>query len=610
MEKRRTWSSYGLASLVGVALTLGLLLAGEVLLRHGWKNLNMARDTLPYLVIALEGLVVGCVLGFLVDYYPSLEGFQASLVVVVRLLIRDDFQLGMDNFVEILLKFEVHFAALYIMALILFLGRGGGLAYPLFVGIRYLRFKMITAFSVAGVAFGVAAMVVVLSVMSGFESDLKQKIVGTNAHAIVQKRGMDFSDYPIQLAKIKRVPGVVAATPFVYNEVMVSSEYNISGVFIKGIHPDTAGKVTNLKRSIEEGSLELLVHPEKIDEHLEATRRKAWPGPEGDSPQAPDPDTPEKSDGPDPAGSESGSAGTPPVPSAATGSNKATPAKDAEVPVPEPLDLEERTERTTPGIFIGKELKKILRVRLGDKVNIVSPLSEELGPSGPVPKARAFRVAGVFFTGMYEYDAKSVYVSLRAAQDFFDMGDSVTGIGLKFDDLDRAGAICEDVIRALDGYPFFTRTWYQMNKNLFTALKMEKVGMFILVVIVTLVSAFGIISTLIMLVWEKVKEIAILKSMGATGDGVMKIFMIEGIIIGMVGTGLGLLLGWGICLLLQSIGLQLDPEVYYIEGLPVNMDAVEFLLIAGIAFHISFIATIYPSRRASRLRPAEGLRYD
>jgi len=134
--------------------------------------------------------------------------------------------------------------------------------------------------------------------------------------------------------------------------------------------------------------------------------------------------------------------------------------------------------------------------------------------------------------------------------------------------------------------------------------------MFILVVIVTLVSAFGIISTLIMLVWEKVKEIAILKSMGATGDGVMKIFMMEGITIGTVGTVLGLLMGWVFCLVLQRVGLQLDPEVYYIEGLPVRMDWVEFLMIAGIAFHISFIATIYPSRRASRLRPAEGLRYD
>jgi len=211
---------------------------------------------------------------------------------------------------------------------------------------------------------------------------------------------------------------------------------------------------------------------------------------------------------------------------------------------------------------------------------------------------------------MYEYDAKSVYVTLPASQEFFGLGDAVTGIALRLVDIDRAGVICNEIVAALDGYPYFTRTWYQMNKNLFSALKLEKVGMFIVLIIVILVSAFGIISTLIMLVWEKIKEIAILKSMGATGDGVMKIFMLEGMTIGLVGTLLGVLLGFGTCVALGRYGLELDPEVYYIEALPVNMDPVEFVLIAGIALHISLLATVYPSRRASRLRPVEGLRYD
>ena len=580
MEKRRTWSSFGLATGVGMALTLVMLLGGEHLLQQAFRDLDTSRDVWPYLLVGLEGLCVGVVLGSLVGYYPSLEGFLASLVVVGRLVVRDGFQVGLDNVVEFLLKFEAHFAALYLAAFVLFLARGGGLYYPFLVGMRYLRFKVITAISVAGVALGVAAMVVVLSVMSGFETDLKAKIVGTNAHAIVQKRGTDFVEYPIVLEKIRRVPGVVAATPFVYNEVMVSSEYNISGVFIKGIDPETAGSVTNLDKSIDEGELDLLIHPEKIDAYLDKKLKKSLP---------------------EAAVIKTESAAEP---------KEIENTPSGEVPPPEPLIIKPKPKKTTPGIFIGKELKKILKVRMGDRVNVVSPLSEELGPSGPVPMARSFRVAGVFYTGMYEYDAKSVYTTLASAQDFFSMGDAITGIGLKFNNLDRAGPICADILSALDGYPYFTRTWYQMNKNLFTALKMEKIGMFILVVIVTLVSAFGIISTLIMLVWEKVKEIAILKSMGATGDGVMKIFMFEGITIGMVGTILGLLMGWGMCGLLQSIGLQLDPEVYYIEGLPVNMDVVEFVLIAGIAFHISFIATIYPSRRASRLRPAEGLRYD
>ncbi len=602
MEKRRTWKSFGLVTTTGVLLTLGLLLGGEDLLRVGWKGINMSTDTMPYLFLAGEGMLIGGLLGLMVGYYPSLEGLICSLVIVVRLLVRDDFQLGLDNFVEVLLKFESHFAMLYLTAFVLFLARGGGLYYPFFVGMRYLRFKMITAISVAGVALGVAAMVVVLSVMSGFEMDLKNKIVGTNAHAIVQKRGLDFSEWPLVIEKAKHTPGVLAATPFVYNEVMVSSEFNISGVFIKGIDPLSAGKVTDLDSSIEEGDLRLLLHPEEIDAYIEKQRRARKQRREKRTLE------PDRVDGGENEEPEKGQ--KEPVDGNLDIIDSVPPAHAAgEVPAPAPLSLGLRADKT-PAIFIGKELLKILKVRLGDRVNIVSPLSEELGPSGPVPRARSFRVAGVFVTGMYEYDAKSVYISLKEAQGFFGMGDAVTGVALRFNNIDRASAICKEIISALDGYPYFTRTWYQMNKNLFTALKMEKVGMFILVVIVTLVSAFGIISTLIMLVWEKVKEIAILKSMGSTGDGVMKIFMFEGITIGMVGTGLGLLLGWGVCILLRRFGMQLDPEVYYIENLPVNMDLFEFILIAGIALHISFIATIYPSRRASRLSPAEGLRYD
>ena len=628
MESRRTLLTFSLVTGIGMILALVLALAGDQLVKWlGAGGFVSVEGLFPYWIIVFEGVIVGAVLGRLVGYYPSLEGFFCSLVLVIRLLVRAELHVGLDSFVEMLLQFEAHFAALYFTAFAVFLGRGGGLYYPYFVGMRYLRFKMITAISVAGVALGVAAMVVVLSVMSGFELDLKQKIVGTNAHAIIQKRGTDFNEYGMVIEKIRQVPGVIAATPFVYNEVMISSDFNISGVFIKGIDPASAGQVTNLEDSIEDGRLELLSQPEKIDDYLAERTKKNGRGekdllppptavvhPEagpGQSPaQLPRPTDPAKA--PTPAAQQE--PGTSAAPPSGSGLNSPVAGEvgvdDHDVPVPEPLFAGARPPKGAPGIFIGKELKKTLKVGVGDVVTIVSPLSEELGPSGPVPKARSFRVAGIFFTGMYEYDAKSVYVNLKSAQEFFGMKDTITGIGLKFDKLDRAGAICAEIVSALDGYPYFTRTWYQMNKNLFTALKMEKIGMFILVVIVTLVSAFGIISTLIMLVWEKVKEIAILKSMGATGDGVMKIFMMEGITIGTVGTVLGLLMGWVFCLVLQRVGLQLDPEVYYIEGLPVRMDWVEFLMIAGIAFHISFIATIYPSRRASRLRPAEGLRYD
>jgi lipoprotein-releasing system permease protein len=430
-------------------------------------------------------------------------------------------------------------------------------------------------------------LMVVLSVMSGFEGDLKGKIVGTNAHAVIQKKALPFTEYRKVLSTVADMDGVVAATPFVYNEVMVSSEFNLTGVFIRGIDVDTATTVSKL--NVREGSLAMLAKPALIDAHLDSVLLRSLPRPR---PKAAAEGRPVTAPG---EGDEPGIA--------------ERLADPDEVPMPAPITTSRRPKRH-PGVLIGAELKKILKVKLGDMINVVSPLSEELGPTGPMPKARSFRVAGVFYTGMYEYDAKSIYVTLGAAQKFFDMEGAVSGIALKFDELDRAKTLCEEIVSTLGGFPFTTRTWFEMNKSLFSALKMEKVAMFLVLVIVIFVSAFGIISTLVMLVWEKVKEIAILKSMGATGDGVMKIFMVEGITIGLVGTLLGVLVGGTLCMVLAATGVQLDPEVYYLEALPVKIDPVEFALIAGIALHISFIATIYPSRRASRLRPVEGLRYD
>ncbi len=611
MDKQRDVASFVKAIGGGLALSIGLLVCGEFILKRVAPDLDPSSAAVSYMLVAGGGVGTGLLLGLLVRYFPSLEGFLCSLAVLARYWIRDDFQIGLDNVVELLLKFESFFAALYLTAFVIFLARGGGLFYPFFVGLRYLRFKMITAISVVGVALGVAAMIVVLSVMSGFETDLKEKIVGVNAHAIVQKIGTDFTEYRTVLEKIKRVPGVVAASPFVYNEVMVSSAYNIAGIFIRGIDIDTSSEVTDMNQSIEEGSLDLLRHPEKIDAYLDDLNRKdrlSKGEEDSEKPLQNDMPIPQK----DLASHDERHETLPSAPADATSRSPHAPkaAAEDEIPVPEPLIVSTERAKPVAGILIGKELRKILRVNVGDRINVVSPLSEELGPAGPVPKARAFRVAGVFYTGMYEYDAKSVAITLKDAQNFFGMDDSITGIQLRFDNLDRAGKICNEIVSALDGSPYYTRTWYQMNGNLFSALKMEKIGMFILVVIVTLVSSFGIISTLIMLVWEKIKEIAILKSMGSTGDGVMKIFMFEGIAIGVVGTALGLIMGFGVCEWLMNYGIQLNSEVYYIEKLPVNLDSIEFILIAGIALHISFIATIYPANRASRLRPVEGLRYD
>ncbi len=230
------------------------------------------------------------------------------------------------------------------------------------------------------------------------------------------------------------------------------------------------------------------------------------------------------------------------------------------------------------------------------------------GPAGPQPKSRPFRVAAVVYTGMYEYDSKFAYLALPEAQRFFGTGDSVTGLELRVQNVDAARATMRRVLTALEGYPYRVKDWGELNRNLFSALMMEKVVMAIILGFIVLVASFIIVATLIMQVLDKRREIAVLKSMGAGEPSVMKIFVAEGLVIGAIGTAFGLLLGFGTCLLIDKVGIPLDPEVYYISNLPVKMNPAEFGLVALLALALSYLATIYPASKASRLEPVEGLR--
>ncbi len=408
---------------------------------------------------------------------------------------------------------------------------------------RMAETLLMTLISIGGVAIGVWALTVVLSVMNGFEGDLKSRILGQNAHGILMKAGQnEFTGWRQVRDQVLSVPGVVGATPFLYNEVMLSSGQRLTGALLKGIDPATIGTVTDLPASVERGgNLEWLSSPELIPQ---------------------------------------------------------SPLRDLDEPP---------SGRRLAGIVVGREMARSLRVDVGDQVNVISPFGD-LGPAGPQPKSRAFRVAAIFFSGMYEYDAKFAYLDLDEARRFFGTGDGITGLELKVSDVDRARAILSRVSATLGGWPYRTKDWGELNRNLFSALRMEKLVMAVILGFIVLVASFIIVATLIMLVLEKTREIAVLKSMGAGIPSVMKIFVIEGIVIGAVGTFFGLVLGYLTCLLVGDVGIPLDPEVYYIDNLPVRIDPSQWVMVALMSLALAFLATIYPATKAARLRPVDGLR--
>jgi lipoprotein-releasing system permease protein len=458
------------------------------------------------------------------------------------------------------------------------LDRLEGRRFSSFIAARHVRSQKsgfltaISVLSICGVAISSCSLSGVVSVMGGFGQDLKRKILGNNAHIVIDTTAHTAWDgYEATLNAARSVPGVTGASPIVQGEVMASSASNLAGVMVTGIEPKSMRDLIELPRNIEVGKLDYLEHPERLT-RLPATEVIGL-GPGGET--------------------------------YLKGSDPIADKDD--------LDPEVRAilvnKPDRPGIILGRELAKTLHVYLGDEITLVSPLGD-LGPMGVMPKTKRFRVAAIFYSGMYEYDAMNVYTLLDEAQGYFATGDKIHGIDIKVDDADKAETIAKAIADAIARPELRIRDWREINKNLFSALKIERFATFVILSIAILVASFCIVCTLLLMVTEKGKEIAILKALGASDGAILRTFMLEGIIIGAIGTVFGVVTGLALCTGLKWFGLRLDPEVYYIDRLPVSVNGWDFLTVASAAMTICTLSTLYPAYAASKLRPVDGLRYE
>jgi len=518
-------------------------------------------------------------------------------------------------------------------------------------GLRYV-FSFFTTVPLVGVWIGTGALICVLSVMSGFETDLRQKILGSNAHIQVTRDDGEFTEWRSVKAQIDKLPGVVASSPYAVSEVVIAASGNAMPVIIKGIDPETVGKVTDLVKDIEDGDkqgvLKRLNPIINEEQDLTVTDKPAASGSNvvdppptdmpgrGDpidfskpKPEVLDPEQPPPVDDPPPMPlpleDELLDAGTqmstdaqivdpPPPDLITTDEPPADYSSDSDVAI-HVVDVDQssmtRRTQTLPGILVGKELVHQTHLYTGEEVRVVSPLSDPANPDAtgtPIPFHRDYRVAGTFYTGMYEYDLKYVYVTLDSLTDFLDRGDVVDGIEVRIKDPDDTDRYIGR-LQTLLGKHYTVKDWKELNRSLFSALKLEKIAMFLVLGIVILVASFSIVGNLIMVVVEKGREIALLKTLGASDPNVMLIFAIQGLLIGIIGTGLGVGSGLIACYLGQKYGIPLNPDVYYIDRMPVHVDESSVIITATAGVFISMAATFYPALLAARVRPAQGMRH-
>jgi lipoprotein-releasing system permease protein len=428
--------------------------------------------------------------------------------------------------------------------------------FELFIATRYLRAKrrqafigIITGISIAGVAAGVASLVVAMAITNGFRQDLQQRLLGSTSHISLQRIADDgIKDWPALMDRLSKQPHVVAAAPAIFEQVLIARGPRARGAVLKGMIPRYERKVGDLLNSVKEGSAEAL--------ELEVTDQKSIP------PQSPD-------------------------------SLAAVQQRVAEM----------------PPIVLGKDMADNLGATVGSVVLVVSPQGE-LTPFGTVPKYNRFHVVGIFNSGFFDYDSSWAFVRLSDAQKLFGLGDLISVIEFKVDDIYQAAPISRELEDSA-GKGFMATNWEEQNKALFHALRLERLVTFITIGLIVFVAALNILISLIMMVMEKTKDIAVLMSMGTRRAQVRNLFIAQGVLIGAIGTAIGLVLGYAISYAGGHYHvLTLSPEVYSIDYVPFAPRAIDGVLVAVVAVGVSFVATLYPSWSASRILPAEALRYE